>query len=88
MKVKTSITLDEELLSKIDALTGAPRKRSSFIEDALEEAVRQRLKAERDARDIAIYEKYADVLNEFALDTLGDQAELPDDFDEPEERWP
>ena len=88
MKVKTSITLDAELLSTIDSLAGEPRKRSAFIEGALREAVRQRLKAERDARDIAIYEKYADILNEFALDTLEDQAELLDDFDEPEERWP
>lgn len=88
MKVKTSITLSPELLAAIDALTGEPRKRSAFIEDALEEVVKRRRKAERDARDIAIYEKYAEGLNCDALETLEYQAELPDDFDEPEERQP
>lgn len=74
MKEKTSVTLSPEILVGIDRLTGSKRSRSAFIEDVLRQYLRERLKAERRARDLAILNRYADELNRDAEDGLEDQA--------------
>lgn len=74
MKEKTSVTLSPEILVGIDRLAGSKRSRSAFIEDVLRQYLRERLKAERRARDLAILNRYADELNRDAEDGLEDQA--------------
>jgi len=73
-KEKTSITLSPEVLVGIDRLAGNKRSRSAFVEDVLRQYIRQQVKAERRARDLAILNRYADELNRDAEDGLDDQA--------------
>ena len=74
MKEKTSITLSREVLAGIDHVAGSKRSRSAFIEDVLRQYLRECLKADRRARDLAILNRYADELNRDAEDGLEDQA--------------
>jgi len=73
MKVKTSVTLSEELLHAIDAQAG---QRSAFIEVAAWAYLRVRERERRDARDLAIINDNAEGLNAEALDALDYQAGL------------
>jgi metal-responsive CopG/Arc/MetJ family transcriptional regulator len=82
MKEKTSITLSKEVLTGIDRIAGSNQSRSAFIESVLREYLKEQVKTERCARDLAILNKYAKELNEEALDGLDDQAL------ESEEDWP
>jgi metal-responsive CopG/Arc/MetJ family transcriptional regulator len=74
MKEKTSVTLSPEVLTGIDRLAGSKRSRSAFIEDVLRQYLRERVKKERGARDLAILNKYADEMNAEAEDVLRYQA--------------
>ena len=74
MKEKTSVTLSPEVLTGIDRLAGSKRSRSAFIEDVLRQYLRNRIRAERSARDLAILNRFADELNVDAEDGLEDQA--------------
>ena len=74
MKEKTSVTLSPEVLAGIDRLAGSKRSRSAFIEDVLRQYLRDKTRAERRARDLAILNKYAKELNVDAEDGLEDQA--------------
>jgi metal-responsive CopG/Arc/MetJ family transcriptional regulator len=76
MKEKTSITLSREVLSGIDRIAGSKQSRSAFIENVLAQYLRERRRALRDARDVAIINRKADLLNRDALDGLEDQAPL------------
>lgn len=67
MRVKTSVTLPDDLLDEIDRISN---NRSSFLEQAARQSLSQAAKASRDARDAAIIEKNADRLNEEAADVL------------------
>lgn len=67
MKVKTSITLSEELLKAIDK---RHPNRSEFIEKGMRAYLRQLRREERNAHDRAILDKYADELNREALEVL------------------
>ncbi|QQR80107.1 MAG: ribbon-helix-helix protein, CopG family [Deltaproteobacteria bacterium] len=75
MKVKTSITLSEDLLRSIDELTKDFKNRSDVIEQALKEFVHKKLKEIRDEKDRQILNKKARQLNEEASDVLGYQAD-------------
>ncbi len=70
MKVRTSITLPKELLTKLDAFTGDKQKRSTVVERALRDFLRKETVAERDKRELEIINANADKLNEEALDVL------------------
>lgn len=70
MKVKTSITLDEELLQRIDQLLLERESRSSFLVDAARRLAGERERAARDARDAAILDRNAPDLNDEAADNL------------------
>jgi metal-responsive CopG/Arc/MetJ family transcriptional regulator len=76
MKVKTSITLSENLLTTIDQLAGEYKNRSFFLETAAWAFIEYLRRAERDARDLEILNRRADALNEEALDVLSYQAPL------------
>lgn len=75
MKVKTSVTLSEDLLKAIDARAG-PKNRSEFIETALWSLIAQELRDEQNARDIQIINERAESLNQEAGDVLDYQVRL------------
>ncbi|MFZ1159297.1 MAG: hypothetical protein WAO10_16055 [Candidatus Sulfotelmatobacter sp.] len=78
MKEKTSITLSREVLSGIDRIAGSKKSRSAFIESVLQQYLKERTRARRDARDLAIINRNAQQLNRDALDGLEYQAPLGD----------
>jgi len=67
VRVKTSITLPEELLETIDR---TDPNRSAFIERASRAYLARLEKAKREARDIQIINANADRLNKEAMDVL------------------
>jgi metal-responsive CopG/Arc/MetJ family transcriptional regulator len=74
MKEKTSITLSREVLTGIDRIAGPRQSRSAFIEAILLQYLRDRARAQRDARDIEIINRHAAMLNRDAEDGLQYQA--------------
>ena len=74
MKEKTSITLSKEVLTGIDRVAGSKQSRSALIEAILQQYLRQRARAQRDARDIELIRRHAEKLNRDAEDGLEDQA--------------
>jgi metal-responsive CopG/Arc/MetJ family transcriptional regulator len=74
MKVKTSITLSQEILQAMDELLDG-ENRSAFIEDALRVYMRLLKKRERDLRDLDILNEKSDRLNREAEDVLSYQVE-------------
>jgi metal-responsive CopG/Arc/MetJ family transcriptional regulator len=74
MKEKTSVTLSADVLVGIDRLAGRKQSRSAIIEGILRQYLRERVKAERRRRELAILNRYADELNQDAEDGLEDQA--------------
>ncbi len=77
MKVKTSITLSEELLEVMDGRVKQQKKtRSDFIETAVWAFIEQLARAEQNARDLEIINRRADFLNEEAADVLEYQVPL------------
>jgi len=81
MKVKTSVTLSEELLDAIDELAEEHRSRSELLEEAMWAYVRRKAREARDARDIAIINAHADELNAEAEDVLDYQANVGDEIE-------
>jgi predicted transcriptional regulator len=75
MKVKTSVTLSEDLVRAIDRLS-RNGNRSAFIEAAIEEYIAVLSRRARDERDLEILNRHADALNEEARDVLSYQVEL------------
>ncbi len=78
MKEKTSITLSREVLTGIDRIAGSKQSRSAYIEQVLAHHLRDRARAQRDARDIELINRHAAQLNRDALDSLEYQAPLGD----------
>jgi metal-responsive CopG/Arc/MetJ family transcriptional regulator len=74
MKEKTSITLSREVLSGIDRIAGSKQSRSAFIENVLTQYLRERSRAQRDAREVAVINRNIERLNRDALDGLDEQA--------------
>lgn len=74
MKVKTSITLDSDVLEAIDR---TEENRSSFLEKAARSYLRQLDRVKREAEDARILARNADRLNREAADVLEYQ-ERPD----------
>ena len=73
MKVKTSITLAEDLLKAIDEQPGPHKSRSDFIERAVRSYITQNIRDRQNARDLEIINRKADRLNEEANDVLAYQ---------------
>ena len=72
MKVKTSVTLSEELLDAIAAESGS-LNRSAIIETATWEYLKARRRRTRDSRELELINTSAAALNEEAADTLAYQ---------------
>ncbi len=75
MKIKTSLSLSEDLISRIDELSGR-KNRSDYIEKALLEYLERQMQKERDRKDLDIINKKAKKLNQEAEDVLSYQAGL------------
>ncbi len=73
MKASISISLSKDLLATIDELAVNHKSRSAFIEFILRKAITQKIRAERDARDIEIINQNLDYLNAEAEDVLSYQ---------------
>ncbi len=77
MKVKTSITLSEDLLEGVDQRAKQQKKtRSDFIETAVWAFIKQLIRDEQNARDLEINNRRADFLNGEAADVLEYQVPL------------
>lgn len=70
MKVKTSITLSEDLLKAIDQCSGRYKNRSEFIEAASWALLKQIIRDAQNAKDLEILNRRAEALNREAADVL------------------
>ena len=73
MKVKTSVTLSDDLLKAIDEHSGPLKNRSEFIEKAVRNYISQVIRDRQNAKDLEIINRKADRLNEEATDVLSYQ---------------
>ena len=76
MKVKTSITLSEDLLKVIKQKSRNRKSRSDFIENALWKYLKYLMQEEQNKNDLLVINKHADRLNEEAKDVLDYQVSL------------
>ena len=76
MKVKTSITLSEELIGAMDALSSQYGTRSALIEQAVRDFLATVAQRQREAQDLEILNRRAEALNVEAADVLSYQVEL------------
>jgi len=76
MKVRTSITVEKNLLETVDKLSGKDKNRSEFIEAAIQAYIVERTRAAGNARDLDLINESADILNQEALDVLDYQVAL------------
>ena len=76
MKVKTSITLPNELIEAIEKYGQPYKNRSDFIEAAIRAFIKQIIHEQESMRDIEIINRNAERLNEEALDVLTYQVQL------------
>lgn len=76
MKVKTSITLSEDLLNQMDTLTFNYKNRSTLVEEAIRFFLEKIGKEQREKQDLAILNKNSTALNREAEDVLTYQVEL------------
>ena len=75
MKVKTSITLSEDILEAMDQQSALHKNRSEFIESAIRAYLAQLHREKRDTSDSAILNQHADRLNAEAAEVLAFQVE-------------
>ena len=76
MKVKTSITLSEDILEQLDTAAESKESRSQVIERLLSQSFSDRAHREKDLRDLELIYANADELNKEAEDVLSFQVEL------------
>jgi len=76
MKVKTSITLSENLVREMDDLSSQYGNRSALVERAIRDFLAAEAKRRRDAQDLEILNQRADALNKEAEDVLSYQVDL------------
>jgi metal-responsive CopG/Arc/MetJ family transcriptional regulator len=76
MKVKTSITLSQELLRTIDTMVDVSQNRSQFLETAAWEYIDKLRRAQLNQRDLEIINQRADYLNSEVADVLAYQVPL------------
>jgi metal-responsive CopG/Arc/MetJ family transcriptional regulator len=75
MKVKTSITLSEDVIEAVDDLVGKSNSRSEFIETALRSYIARKKRDEQNSRDLEIINRRHTRLNREAEDVLAFQGE-------------
>ena len=76
MKIKTSLTLSEELISVIDKKSTGHKSRSDFIENALWTYLNYLIRQEKNKRDLRIINENSDFLNREAQDVLDYQVPI------------
>jgi Arc/MetJ-type ribon-helix-helix transcriptional regulator len=76
MKIKTSITISEEIIKEIDALSGRYGNRSILIEKAIREFLLAETRRKRDLQDMDILNRSANNLNKEAADVLSYQVDI------------
>lgn len=76
MKIKTSITLSDDVLAEIDRNIGEFKSRSDFIENAAKHFLAQMARMESDRKDREIIDRHAEALNKEAEDVLDFQVAL------------
>ena len=76
MKIKTSITLSDEVIKAIDQYLGEYRSRSEFLETAARKFIVQLERKKAEKRDLEIINRTADSLNAEAEDVLTYQVPL------------
>lgn len=76
MKVKTSITLSNEILEAIDLHIGEYKSRSGFIETAARRFIAQLEREQVEKRDLELINQHSDFLNAEAEDVLTYQVPL------------
>ncbi len=76
MKLKTSITLSEDVVKQLDVIAASGESRSEVIERMLREGLAERARLERDARDLELINENAEELNKEAEDVLSFQVDL------------
>lgn len=76
MKVKTSISLSQDLVQQIDGLTSQYGNRSAVIERAIRHFLATQAKRKRDVQDLDTLNRRADALNKEAEDVLSYQVDV------------
>jgi metal-responsive CopG/Arc/MetJ family transcriptional regulator len=76
VKIKTSVTLSEELIQQIDALSSQYGTRSALIEQAVRDFLAAQAQRTRDMQDLEILNRRAETLNVEAEDVFSYQVEL------------
>jgi len=75
MKMKTSITLSDDIMKKIEAQSQKGESRSGVIERLLRERLMEQSRRDIEAKDLEIINRNAKDLTEQALDVLEYQEE-------------
>jgi metal-responsive CopG/Arc/MetJ family transcriptional regulator len=76
MKLKTSVTLSEDVLKTVDRAARKGESRSAAIERLLRESLAARARHALERQDRALLDRHADALNAEVDDVLGYQAEV------------
>ena len=76
MKTKTSITLSSDLLEEIDRNAGSNASRSAFIEAAMREYLKEKVREAINRRDAELINANADYFNREMEDVLRYQAPI------------
>ena len=76
MKVKTSITLSEDVLHEIERILPDSTSRSTFIEKAIRNFLKQKRRGQQEKKDMEIINQVAKRLNKEASNVLSYQVEL------------
>jgi metal-responsive CopG/Arc/MetJ family transcriptional regulator len=76
MKLKTSITLSEDIVRTLENQANRGESRSEQIERLLRERLSQMEREKREAKDVELINKNAEELNEEATDVLEYQGEV------------
>ena len=74
--MKTSITLSEDIVKRVNTVAETGESRSEVIERMLREGFAELDKRERDRRELELINRNADKLSEEAEDVLSYQVEL------------
>jgi metal-responsive CopG/Arc/MetJ family transcriptional regulator len=74
MKVKTSISISEDPIRRIDEFSGGQKNRSEVIERALRDYLDRQARLKRDLQDLVILNRKMGKLNREAADVLSYQS--------------
>ena len=76
MKLKTSLTLSEDIVKMLGRAARKGESRSETVERLLREGLASRARRAADDKDLALINAHADRLNAEAEDVLGYQADV------------